>query len=329
MAIITDKSDVMAIGRKYKNRQIPVCVFGTGNFWNTEAILLAAKNFKEKHSLKEPVAVTMAITYDYAHMSQCARFSYNGNLQAGLESNFHYLHELCGRPGSPYYDVIVLPHLDHANPEKDKWALTEGVHHFASVMFDAQTYSLEENLRLTAEYVEKYGDRVVIEGILDELPVFESAGHPEDKSGRNTDEDYARNVIRYVDSTGVDFVVADLGTEQQSNKVGDVKYLKNRARLLSKLLKDKGIVLHGTSSMSDVQLAQLGDDGIARVNMWTRIARESGEAAATKLLMRTPLIRQGDFEATESRQYIYDSITSAADIMENMMEILGYKKLLD
>ena len=42
---------------------------------------------------------------------------------------------------------------------------------------------------------------------------------------------------------------------------------------------------------------------------------------------RIDKINRGDFEATESKQYIYDSIEKAADIMEGILEVLGYKNL--
>ena len=35
----------------------------------------------------------------------------------------------------------------------------------------------------------------------------------------------------------------------------------------------------------------------------------------------------GDFESSESRQYIFDSIEKAADIMEETLGLLGYINL--
>jgi hypothetical protein len=61
--------------------------------------------------------------------------------------------------------------------------------------------------------------------------------------------------------------------------------------------------------------------------MWTRIARESGQYAARKLLQRMDKIKDGDFESSESRQYLFDSIEKAADIMEETLELLGYRNL--
>lgn len=326
MAIITNKTDVLKISEKFRQRCVPMCVFGTGSFWNTEAILLAAQSFRIKNGIKDNIAVAVAITYNYPHMSQCSRFSYSRDLKVGLFSNYHYLNELCGKPHSPYNDVIVLPHLDHAHPERDRWALTEGVNCFASVMLDAQSYSLADNIRLTSEYVEKYGKTVMVEGILDELSVSDVPKNKLEANIENNDR-YIEDVVKYVGETGVDCVVADLGTEQQSKGLNRIIYLKDRSISLSKVLGRTGIVLHGASSLSDEQFGQLGKDGVARINIWTKIARDAGKAAAAKLIERYPLIEIGDFEATESKQYIYDSITHAARIMENIMGLVGYGRL--
>jgi hypothetical protein len=74
-------------------------------------------------------------------------------------------------------------------------------------------------------------------------------------------------------------------------------------------------------------MRQLPSDGIIRVNMWTRIVREAGQAAANRLFTRRDGIAVGDFEATESRGYLYDSIEAAAAIMVDVMDAIGYPRL--
>jgi len=61
--------------------------------------------------------------------------------------------------------------------------------------------------------------------------------------------------------------------------------------------------------------------------MWTRIAREAGQFAAENLVNRMDKIKAGDFEATESMQYMRDNVEKAADIMEEMMDLFGYANL--
>lgn len=84
------------------------------------------------------------------------------------------------------------------------------------------------------------------------------------------------------------------------------------------------LVLHGTSSLTDDQIRGLADDGVIRVNMWTRIAREAGQFAAENVAGRMQEIHSGVFDAAESYQYLRDNVEKAADIMQQMMELFGY-----
>ena len=74
-------------------------------------------------------------------------------------------------------------------------------------------------------------------------------------------------------------------------------------------------------------MQNLAGDGIIRVNMWTRIAREAGQYAAQQLIARQSAIEAGDFEATESHQYLINSTERAAQIMVEVMELIGYPNL--
>jgi fructose/tagatose bisphosphate aldolase len=319
MSINTNRKTATATIDRLRERQVSMAIFCTASHWNTEAILLAAQRYAEKHGIdKIPLAVAM--TYRYPHMRQAERITRSRDAKTGFISIMRHLQTLCADADSPYANVEVLPHLDHADPSRDIWALTEGLPWLASVMFDAQSYPEAQNRRLTTDYVRQYGQTVLIEGIMEQLAV---QGGPR---ARQTDA-YIDKACDYVRQTGIDFLVADLGTEQQSTHIGDCTYLGERARALHASLGQAMLVLHGTSSLSDEQMRSLAIDGIIRVNMWTRIARESGQYAAQRLIARSGAIAGGDFEATESRQYLDDSIDKAAEIMEQVLDILGYGNL--
>ncbi len=319
MSIVKDREQALDIIKNLAAKKTSMAIFCTASHWNTEAILLAASRFAEKNNIKDmPLAVAMTFTYPY--MPQAKRVTYSKDPITGFISNMEHLIALCGSNSSPYSNITVLPHLDHGGPERDKWALTEGIPYLASAMFDAQKYPPEENIALTREYVKKYGNKILIEGIMEELSV-------EGYTQSVRDDRYIEKATDYISKTGVDFLVADLGTEQQSSSVGKSEYLKERARELTRSLGRGMLVLHGTSCLSSSQMSSLAEDGVVRVNMWTRIAREAGQYAAEKLTERIDKIRDGDFESAESKQYIYDSIEKAADIMEEVLELLGYKNL--
>ena len=320
MIIRGRKSTLEVINRiKSKNTSLPI--FCTGSHWNTEAILLAAKNIGEKYNIKDiPVAIAMTFNYDY--MPQAQRITHSNDSRLGFLSIMKHLQVLADDPGSPYYGVTVLPHLDHADPYRDNWALTKGTDFLASVMFDAQKYPLKENIELTTAYVKEFGDKVLIEGIMDELSV--SQVH---EKNTTVIDDYPERALDYMKKTNVDFLVADLGTEQQSQVIGKAIYLKERALKIREFLNDRKLVLHGTSCLSDTQIRGLSSDGIIRVNMWTRIAREAGLFAFSQLKAREDKIRTNNFDSIESHRYLMDSIEKASSIMEGIMELLGYKDL--
>jgi len=319
--IITERKEVVKVIDRIKSQKVCLPIFCTASHWNTEAILLAAKNIGEKYNIRN-VPVALAMTYNYEYMPQAQRITYDKNPRLGFLSIMNHLRVLANDKNSSYYDIQVLPHLDHAHPVKDQWALTEGTDYLASVMFDAQTYRLEENIKLTKEYVRNYKKKLMIEGIMDELNVSEA--HMKKSPAL---DNYAERAADYVKETGIDFLVADLGTEQQARDVGKSKYLKKRARDIHQLVSDKILVLHGTSCLSNEEIGSLPEDGILRVNMWTRIARDSGLYAIDQLHKREEKIKKNDFNAIESHQYLMDSTEKAAQIMEEIMVLLGYNNL--
>ena len=319
MSLITSRNEAKAIYDEMEKKDVSIAVFCTASHWNAEAILLAADRFAKKHGIKD-IPVSLAMTFNYSHMAQSQRVTRTQNAQIGFESVMEHIRVLCEAKDSPYANVCVMPHLDHADPERDIWALTQGRKYLASVMFDAQRFPIEENISRTTQYVERYGKDVLVEGIMDVLKVS-------DGTASVSGDDYVEKASRYMKETGVDFLVADLGTEQQSTTIGGAVYLKQRAVELTEALGKRMLVLHGTSCLTTEQINGLAADGVIRVNMWTKIAREAGQYAAAQIVARNGQILSGDFEACESRQYIYDSIDHAANSMEELLGLFGYGSL--
>ena len=225
MPYVTRRAETLAYHNLFRECGASMAIFCTAAHWNTEAILLAGQRFAEEHGLSEvPLAVAMTFTYPY--MPQAKRITYSGNAPAGFLSNMAHLKALCDGPDAPYPNVVALPHLDHADPQRDRWALTEGIPHLATVMFDAQKYPFADNLAWTRDYVATYGGRVLVEGIIEELSV-------EGMAQAKQRDDYVEKAVQYMAETGVDLLVADLGTEQQSAHVGEVRYLQERALALT------------------------------------------------------------------------------------------------
>lgn len=320
MAVITQKDKAARILERCRECGVAMAILGTASHWNTEAILLAGARYGKKHGIRGlPVAVSM--TYDYRHMPQCRRVTASSDPRIGFLSVMEHLRVLCAADDSPYAGVCVLPHLDHADPVRDEWALTRGLPYLASVMFDAQLYPIEQNIGMTRDYVRRYGGEALVEGILEQLKVEGAAAPSENVS------DIAEKAGRYVRETGVDLVVADLGTEQQAATLKNCRFRDDLADAITQSVGKSMLVLHGTSSLSPDEFSSLGRHGIIRVNMWTRIARESGQYAARRLMERMDAVEAGVFDAADTMAYLRDATQEAARIMEDVYDRLGYGKL--
>ena len=323
MPVIHGRKDALKVLERALERNVPVPILGTGSFWNIEAILIAAKNIKEKYQIAE-MPVTISMTYTYPCMPQAKRITACSVPELGFRSIMTQIRTLVESSESPYRGITVLPHLDHADPERDIWALTEGTQYLASAMFDAQRFPAEKNAELTAEYVKAYGGKILVEGIMDELAV--EAMH--DKNVQSiSDEEYPERAAQYVKRTGIDFLVADLGTEQQAAGTSKCHYMPERARAITAAVGRPMLTMHGGSSLPPEQLAQLGMDGVIRFNVWTKIARDAGKLAAFQLFKRAEQIAENDFEATESAAYMRDNVQGAVKSMEAIFEHLGYSRL--
>ena len=135
-------------------------------------------------------------------------------------------------------------------------------------MYDASSLPFEENIKLTAKFVEENGHKIVIEGACDEIVDATGDG----RSDLTTPE----HALKYLNQTKADFIVANLGTEHRASRA-NLKYHGDLARQISKLTGSK-LVLHGTSSVKNDQVKSLFTDGVAKVNIWTILERDSSPA---------------------------------------------------
>jgi len=233
------------------------------NLTTTEAILSATLEHSKK--LNQPdIPITIAITNQYSHRSQSVNFTHTRQWDIGLKLFLKEL-EVLTSEGSPFEKLSVMVHLDHTQWDKDEPLLQWDMSRFSSVMYDASSLPFEDNIRRTAEFVEKNGKKIVVEGACDEI--VDAAGI---EGGKLTSPESA---IKYLNQTNADFIVVNVGTEHRAN-VADLTYHKELARHISKLTGTK-LVLHGASSVGTEQVQELFNDGFAKVNIWTTLERDS------------------------------------------------------
>jgi len=262
MPIIRGRDAVADLYRRAAERRWVVPTFCTENQTTVESILAACQ--AKADELGVPVPITIGITGQYLHRSQSTRYVRSGNARSGRLMFFADC-EILARPDGDYPDVEVLTHFDHGQLQYDADVLEGDLDGFSSVMFDQSEVPWAQNVATTAEFVRKFGDRVFVEGACDE--VVDAEG---DRRNALTSPEQA---AEFLERTGVDMVVANLGTEHRAS-AQDLRYHPEAARAISAVIGPK-LVLHGTSSVPPEQLDDLYADGVCKVNTWTTLERDT------------------------------------------------------
>ena len=234
------------------------------NQTTTEAILSSCSEYGKKIGRRVPIII--AITVKYSHRHQAINYSYADDWKTGLELFKGDIKALADK-GAPYEDVDVLIHLDHVQFDDDIELLEGDLSDYSSIMYDASNLPFEQNIAKTAEFVKKMKGKILIEGACDEIVDATGTVH----NALTTPE----NAKKYMEQTGVDMIVANLGTEHRATGK-ELMYHGEKAREIKKEIGGK-IVLHGTSSVKNDQVKGLYSDGVCKVNIWTALERDSSK----------------------------------------------------
>ena len=285
MAIVTDRQKVLDLYKQAEAKKWVLPCFCTENLTTTEAILAAAKEYGDKINIKD-IPVIIAITNQYDHRTQSVYYTHTRRWDIGLKLFLADLKVLTEK-GSPYENLKVMVHLDHAQFDDDKELLSWDMGQFSSIMFDASKVDFEENIRLTSQFAREFGHQIVVEGACDEIA---------DATGTEKNElTTAEKAERYYTETGVDLIVANLGTEHRAG-AKDLKYYGDYARKIKQKIGTK-IVLHGASSVSNEQIKDLIDDGICKVNIWTALERDSSPVLLESMVANASKVASGKIAA--------------------------------
>lgn len=234
----------------------------TENQTTTEAILAACHEYHLKTGKEIPVSI--AVTVQYSHRSQAPNYSECHDWKTGLKLFLDDIKAFAGK-GGVYEDVTVLIHLDHVQFDLDEELTNSDLSEYSSIMYDASALPLDKNIEATAAFVKRMKGKILIEGACDEIVDATGSQHNDLTAPEKAKE--------YVDKTGVDLVVANLGTEHRATGK-DLMYHGDLARKIKEQIGEK-IVLHGTSSVTNEQIKTLFSDGICKVNIWTALERDS------------------------------------------------------
>ena len=272
MPLVTDYNAVKDVYRQAAERNIGLPVFCAEDRETLEGILGSALKMAEELGV-EDLPIIPAWTSRYPARGQMKLLTACGDPVLGSRLMFSDL-QMFMDENSPYRNLRVLPHLDHAFPWLDGDILEDFSDQFASVMCDASEKPFQENIEMTARYVEKVKGKVVIEGAVDEI--FESGGS---EINEPTSVERAKE---FLSQTGVDIIVPNVGTEHRAT-AEQVKYLSKEAKKLSDAV-GKILCLHGTSSVKPEDLPGLPSDGFVKINIYTVLAVRGGQALARNVL---------------------------------------------
>lgn len=268
MPVITDYNHVKDIYSEAGEKKVGLPAFCLEDRETLEAILAAALEVGESIGNKA-IPIIVSWTARYPLYSQATFVSKTRDARIGCRLNFSDL-EIFTNDESPYRDLLVLPNLDHAIPWIDGDILDDFYMQFASVMCDGSERPFEENIKLTAEFVEKVKCKVLVEGAVDEISSPE-LGIVQKKT---TVED----AKRFLEETGVDIIVPNVGTEHRAD-ASEAHYDSELTRKITDAV-GKIVCLHGSSSLKKSDLPKITEDGAIKINIYTGIAREAGKAVA-------------------------------------------------
>ena len=297
MALVNDYNQVKEIYQQVAQKGVALPAFCAEDRETMEAILAAAYELSEELGVAD-LPVVPAWTARYPGRQQMTLVSASKDPYLGMELMHSDLAVFTGE-FSRYNKLRVMPHLDHAFPWIDEDMLVNYADKFASVMCDASERPFDENIKITADYVEKVKGRVVVEGGVDE--VFEAEG-----KGSKNEPSTVEQAERFVSQTGVDIIVPNVGTEHRST-ADKVKYNSKRAKEISDRV-GKILCIHGASSVAKEDLSSLPDDGFIKINIFTTLVVHAGTGLVDYALRNVGNV----FSEDKLKEYIDQGILGKA-----------------
>jgi len=305
-----------------------------------EGLLIGGQRFAEECNIEElPIAIGMTGIYhdnpQFRKMSTACvtdtalKGFEGGDVRQGCEIWLRLLEVYQDLSGS-FERVRILPFIDHgwATAAEDQAMLFDDsvIDRMSIIMYDASTLDYDENIRMTAEYVRTYGERVVVEAAADKI--YDPNDVLKLKLTREDQLSKPAEVIRFVRETGVDLIVPNLGTEHRS--VGEGTATRRYESGIAQEIRDAVghiMALHGTSSLGG-KVATTAADGICKVNYYTAMAVGAGQKIYRVLNELESEVLEGNNLWANSESFAHDiRRRHVADVCYTMLETLNYQRL--
>ena len=160
--------------------------------------------------------------------------------------------------GELYPEAIFAVHLDHGDEETCYDCIDSGF--YSSVMIDASHESFEENIAITRRVVERaHAKGISVEAELGMLGGVEEDIQVDEKHASLTDPVEAQV---FVERTGCDSLAVAIGTSHGAYKFSGGQGLHfDRMAAIQELLPDFPLVMHGSSSVPQEEVARINAAG--------------------------------------------------------------------
>jgi fructose-bisphosphate aldolase, class II len=157
-----------------------------------------------------------------------------------------------------YPDALYAVHLDHGDEATCYACIDSGF--YSSVMIDASHESFQENVAITRRVVERaHAKGLSVEAELGMLGGVEEDIALDEKHASLTDPLEAK---RFVEETGVDSLAVAIGTSHGAYKFSGQQSLHfDRIEAIQKQLPGKPLVMHGSSSVPQDEVARINAAG--------------------------------------------------------------------
>ncbi len=153
-------------------------------------------------------------------------------------------------------DAVFAVHLDHGDEETCLDCINSGV--YSSVMIDASHFDIEKNIEITKRVVDAaHAKGIVVEAELGQLKGIEEDVHAAEHVYTKPEE-----AEYFVKQTGIDSLACAIGTSHGAFKFhGDQKLRFDILEKIQKLLPNFPLVMHGSSSVPQDEVARINAAG--------------------------------------------------------------------
>ncbi len=160
--------------------------------------------------------------------------------------------------GEIYPEAVFAVHLDHGDEEAAMDCIESGF--YSSVMIDASHFSFDENITITKRIVNRaHAKGISVEAELGMLGGVEEDIKVDEKHAMLTDPDEA---AEFVERSGCDSLAVAIGTSHGAYKFSGGQGLHfDRLAEIQKRLPDYPLVMHGSSSVPQEEVARINEAG--------------------------------------------------------------------